>query len=121
MTTIEDEITELSARWYAYVNHDHHKDRDCHWYITKRWSYGNAPYYVASHYGYRADNWTSPKCVTAQAAHVMLRDFLKGGIAEAINYTQSELDADEPTITGFGIWADREQLTKELKKLKDTI
>lgn len=121
MTTIEDEITELSARWYAYVNHDHHKDRDCHWYITKRWSYGNAPYYVASHYGYRADNWTSPKCVTAQAAHVMLRDFLKGCIESAVGRLSERL-AEWETKTGDWDWDDPEQLNKELKALKgDTI
>ena len=48
----EQEITRLTALWYEYVGLDHHKDRDCHWYINKVWSYGDKPYYRIEHYGY---------------------------------------------------------------------
>ena len=50
--TTEQEITRLTALWYEYVGLDHHKDRDCHWYINKVWSYGDKPYYRIEHYGY---------------------------------------------------------------------
>ena len=46
------EITRLTKVWYEYVGMDHHKDCDCHWYISKTWNYGNKPIYVVQHYGY---------------------------------------------------------------------
>jgi hypothetical protein len=48
----EEIITELSSLWYNIVGSDHHKDRDCHWYINKVWSYGDKPFYRVEHYGY---------------------------------------------------------------------
>ena len=39
----EEEITKLTELWYEIVGNDHHKDRDCHWYINKVWSYGEKP------------------------------------------------------------------------------
>ena len=47
-------LTELTAEYYILVNRDHHKDRDCHFYIQKIYSYGNEPYwqYQFLHYGY---------------------------------------------------------------------
>ena len=82
--TIEEEITELTAKWYKYVNLDHHKDRDCHWYITKTYSYGEQPYYEAHHSGYIIDHWTSPKCETEELASTILRDKLQRELDSAI-------------------------------------
>lgn len=31
---------------------DHHKDRDCHFSIVKKWSYGDEPVYAVEHDGY---------------------------------------------------------------------
>jgi len=42
----------LTEFWYDYVGCDHHKDRDCHFYVNKVWSYGKEPYYRLEHYGY---------------------------------------------------------------------
>lgn len=47
-----NKITKLTKLWYEIVSLDHHKDRDCHWYINKVWSYGNPPIYRVEHYGY---------------------------------------------------------------------
>lgn len=47
---IEDEITELTERWYELIGDDH-KDRDCHWYVEMRWSYGLPQVYVVVHEG----------------------------------------------------------------------
>ena|SRR3989304_3109197 len=58
---LELEITKLTELWYRLVNLDHHKDRDCHWYInrinSRVWSYGEQPenkkpYYSVEHDGY---------------------------------------------------------------------
>ena len=73
---IEEEIVYLSKLWYRYVCLDHHKDRDCHFYVQKIWSYGDAPYYQAHHYGYVSDNFEGTKCDTLDEAQEELRDFL---------------------------------------------
>lgn len=52
MTIDDNLITKLTDLWMYVGCSDHHKDRDCHWYIEKRWSYGNAPTYTAQHWGY---------------------------------------------------------------------
>ena len=82
--TLEEEIIELTNKWMKYISIDHHKDRDCHWYITKTYSYGQEPYWEASHHGYLLDNWTSPKCGTEELAKTILRDKLKREIDGAI-------------------------------------
>ena len=73
---IEEEITHLSKIWLRYVGLDHHKDRDCHFYIEKRWSYGDEPDYRAYHYGYVASNFEGTRCDTLEEAQEELRDFL---------------------------------------------
>lgn len=50
------EIIRLTKLWYQVVSSDHHKDRDCHWYINTVYSYGNEPIYRIEHYGYVHDN-----------------------------------------------------------------
>lgn len=54
MTTEEilNQITELSKEWYILIGRDHHKDRDCHFYINIVWSYGQKQKYRVEHYGY---------------------------------------------------------------------
>lgn len=49
------EITDLTQQWYTLIGPDHHKDRDCHWYIETKWSYGQPPIYIIQHYGYIID------------------------------------------------------------------
>jgi hypothetical protein len=55
MNTIIEEITKLTNEWYNLIGGEHHKDRDCHWYINTKWSYGQHPVYVLEHYGYVYD------------------------------------------------------------------
>jgi hypothetical protein len=49
---ILNQITELSKEWYILIGGDHHKDRDCHFYINTVWSYGKKQKYRVEHYGY---------------------------------------------------------------------
>ena len=46
------EITDLTQQWYTLIGPDHHKDRDCHWYIETKWSYGGSPEHRIVHNGY---------------------------------------------------------------------
>lgn len=52
---MRDKIVGLTKIWYEIVSLDHHKDRDCHWYITEEFSYGNVPVFSVEHYGYCYD------------------------------------------------------------------
>lgn len=114
--TLEEEITVLTDKWYKYVNLDHHKDKDCHWYIEKRWSYGDEPYYQAFHHGYIADDWSSPKCGTAELAQTILRDKLKNEVAGAIMHLSSVID-DEEAIDFIG-WT-KEKILDMIEELKN--
>jgi hypothetical protein len=49
---ILNQITELTEKWYFLIGKDHHKDKDCHFYINTVWSYGQKQKYRVEHYGY---------------------------------------------------------------------
>lgn len=51
-----EKITALTSEWYKLIGKDHHKDRDCHWSITTKWSYGEDPEFTVEHYGYILDH-----------------------------------------------------------------
>ena len=63
MNNIIEEITKLTDEWYSLIGSEHHKDRDCHWYIETKWSYGRYPTYIIRHHGYVLDeieeNWST--------------------------------------------------------------
>jgi hypothetical protein len=50
--TIVEEITKLTEEWYHLIGWCHHKDKDCHFYVETKWSYGQPPKYFAQHFGY---------------------------------------------------------------------
>ena len=49
---MEKTLTELTAEYYDLIGGEHHKDKDCHFYIEKIYSYGREPYWQFCHYGY---------------------------------------------------------------------
>ena len=81
MECIIEEITELSDEWYTLVGPSHHKDRDCHWYVETKWSYGQPPTYAVQHYGYILDR-IEEECDSYEEALTVLRDILKEKIEE---------------------------------------
>jgi hypothetical protein len=114
--SLEQEIIVLTEKWYKYVNLDHHKDRDCHWYITKTYSYGDEAYYEAHHSGYILDHWTSPRCGTEKMASTLLRDKLKHEINGAIVHLKDVLE-DQDALEWIGSTKEKiEALLKELKQ-----
>ena len=62
-----NEITYLTDQWYCLIGREHHKDRDCHWYIETKWSYGDPPKYFVRHYGYILDE-ISEECSSYEEA-----------------------------------------------------
>jgi hypothetical protein len=112
--TLEEEITELTAKWQMYVSLDHHKDRDCHWFIQKTWSYGEEPYYEAYHSGYILDHWTSPRCGSAEMASTILRDKLKRELDSAVMSLKDAITNPE-SLEWLGITQkDAEKLIKKI-------
>lgn len=91
MTPLEQEIVELTKKWYAYVNLDHHKDRDCHWTIEQRFSYGDEPYYQAEHSSYIGDDFSGTKCDTLEEAQEELREELKRQLYNAKQWLIREI------------------------------
>jgi hypothetical protein len=74
---IED-ITELTEDWYKLIGPDHHKDRDCHWYIETKWSYGQSPTYCIHHYGYILDEinetWSSYELAMSRLKEILTEE-----------------------------------------------
>ena len=56
MKELIEEITKLTDEWYVLIGPSHHKDRDCHWYVETKWSYGQTPKYFVQHFGYILDD-----------------------------------------------------------------
>jgi len=83
------EVTKLTEDWYHLIGKDHHKDKDCHWYIETKWSYGLSPTYIVRHYGYILDE-VDEEFETYEEALNFLKDFLIKSIEE--EKTQQVLD-----------------------------
>ena len=49
---LEDKVTALTSRWMSLISGDHHKDRDCHFEIARKWSYGDKYSWRVEHNGY---------------------------------------------------------------------
>lgn len=76
---LQKEIKILTAEWYELISGDHHKDRDCHWYIESRWSYGEDPEFRVMHNGYVTDN-IEIACDSYETALMELRTLIKRSI-----------------------------------------
>jgi hypothetical protein len=76
---MNEEILKLTAQWYRLVGLDHHKDRDCHWYINEVWSYGQPPRYEVQHFGYVGSE-VSDECGTHEEAEKILVERLRDAL-----------------------------------------
>ena len=81
MKELIEEITKLTEEWRSLAGKDHCKDRDFHWYIETRWSYGLPPEYTAQHYGYIRHN-VEVVCSSYEDALVALKAELENAIKE---------------------------------------
>jgi hypothetical protein len=66
-------ITQLTDEWYKLIGKDHHKDRDCHFYINTVWSYGQNQTYRVEHHGYIADEIDDEFETYDQAANFLIK------------------------------------------------
>jgi hypothetical protein len=94
MSNIIEEITNLTDEWYHLIGKDHHKDRDCHWYIETKWSYGFPPKYLVCHYGYIIDT-IEEECDSYDLALAKLKEVLTKEVKEyKIYQSQNEEESD---------------------------
>lgn len=115
MNAMNDElISKLGTAWQHYISLDHHKDRDCHFYVEKVWSYGQAPKYRAYHYGYIGSDWYSPYFDTADEAEKALISRMRFWIRDAIEHLDIDIE-DEDRWLGFA------QSKEDLKKVRQTL
>lgn len=100
MMETEQEILKLTGLWQEIVCLDHHKDRDCHWYINETWSYGDKPYWEVCHYGYVFTD-RSIKYKTYEAAQKGLIELIKEALANEVDWAErviqdpKEWDSDQ--------------------------
>jgi hypothetical protein len=86
----QEEIKRLTALWFEIVSLDHHKDKDCHWYITEQWSYGDYPTYHVEHYGYVLDD-ISRETDTREKAEIVLIGLIKDAISKQKKWAERVL------------------------------
>ncbi len=87
MNKIIEDITKLTNEWYSLIGKGHHKDRDCHWSVNTKWSYGQEPVYVVEHYGYLLSD-VEIVCNSYNDALIALKNRLKEVIEQ--EYQQNE-------------------------------
>jgi hypothetical protein len=89
-----DVITNLTEQWYKLIGKEHHKDKDCHFYIQTEWSYGNPPKYWVLHYGYIIHDFEGEQYNSYEEAQDGLIVFLQKIIKEEIeNQTWNLIDS----------------------------
>ena len=114
---LEKKVMDLSYKWCKYVGMDHCKDRDFHWYITKTYSYGEPPKYIASHNGYRADDWSSQEVDNEEDAMYLLIDKLERTINGQIKIIKKDIEHTKK-LEAEERWYSIEDLQKELDVLQ---
>jgi len=105
----EQYITRLTKIWYELVSLDHHKDRDCHWYINKVWSYGQEPYYSVEHYGYVYDK-VEGEFDTYEEAEEYLLDTITHAIKGEEQWAKEVLEETD-------CWEEDEKKAKDILKI----
>ena len=92
--TIVEEITKLTAEWRSLTAKGHCKDRDFHWYIETKWSYGNPPKYTIQHFGYILSH-IEEECDSYEEALFKLKEILIEKIAEERKLQEEDNNKNE--------------------------
>lgn len=87
--TIVEEITKLTDQWRSLTAKGHCKDRDFHWYIETKWSYGDPPKYLVQHRGYILGDIVE-ECDSYEEALVKLKEILTEKITEEKKHQEDE-------------------------------
>ena len=94
----QERILKLTELWYEYLNKDHHKAKNCYWYIEQTWSHGNLPYYAVLHYGYVYEmpkKLFGKKYYTYEDAEKALIKLILSAFRKEIKWSKIVLNAEE--------------------------
>jgi hypothetical protein len=94
MENIIEEITKLTNVWRSLGGKGHCKDRDFHWYIETKWSYGQPPKYSVQHHGYILHDFEEIECSSYEEALTVLRDTLKEKIEDERKFIEERNEED---------------------------
>ncbi len=92
---MKKEIIELTQKWHEYISPNHHKDRDCHWYIEVDYAYGEEPIFTACHYGYVADALMGEPQGTLEDAERDLLNLIKKAVGQQKEWVDRVLATKE--------------------------
>jgi hypothetical protein len=78
MSELIEEITKLTDEWYTLIGPDHHKEKDCHWYVETKWSHGHPPKYSVQHWGYIIgdieEHWNTYELALRRLKEILTRE-----------------------------------------------
>lgn len=85
------ELTKLAAEYYEVVQADIHKERDCHWHIVERWSYGKHVGWFVEHHGYvyempGAEYGEAGPFATREEAMTQMAGYLRAAIEDVPDF-----------------------------------
>lgn len=114
----QNEIVQLTSLWYKIVSMDHHKDRDCHFYINVKYSYGDKPDFWVEHMGYIKHPDINECFATMELAEDFLLDTLCEMIQDKRDWATAVLAEKNPKI-----WDEyqKENAMKILELIADTV
>jgi hypothetical protein len=87
MTNLE-KINKLNEIWYSLISSSDsgHKDRDCHFYITQTFSYGQKGQWTVAHHGYINHKYEETSFDTYEECQVEMISLLKDSIIEEASW-----------------------------------
>jgi hypothetical protein len=95
MDCLISEITKLTDDWRSLSGKGHCKDKDFHWYIETKWSYGLPPVYIVQHNGYILHDFEDIECSSYEDALKTLKEILIEKIEEEKKFIEERNDEDE--------------------------
>lgn len=104
-------LEDLISFWMSLLT-DHHKDRDCHFYITHDFQYHTGLKLTVGHYGYIAESWDI-EVKDMDEAYAVMERMLHKQILEEINFNIEREDVLESTGKDVKFWEDK---LEEFKK-----
>jgi hypothetical protein len=109
-----NKIADLNHIWYNLISSEYSKDRDCHFYITLAFSYGQKGQWTVAHHGYINHHYQETEWDTYEECQVELIKLLKYSILEELNwYLEHYGDTDWDQHTKYN----KEQLEDIKKKV----
>lgn len=106
MTNLE-KIAALNEIWYSLLS-GHYKDRDCHFYITQTFSYGQKGKWTVAHHGYVNHSYEETEWETYEECQQELINLLYESIKVEVQWYldhYGDLDWDQhPKYDEKGRW-----------------